>query len=112
MPFKPGQSGNPSGRRADGRPRQRLAEAFLNRLRADFEKHGIQAIQDARERDPMGYVRMIAGLLPQEAKINVEHSFADVLVEAQRLRAIQQKPAAELPTVIEGEAVKVQGRED
>lgn len=39
---------------------------FLDRLSSDFREHGKQALIDAREKDPVGYVRVIAGLLPKQ----------------------------------------------
>lgn len=63
-PFQPGQSGNPGGKPAGAR--NRLTAHFLNALADDFEKYGRQAIIDAREKDPMGYVKSIGALMPKQ----------------------------------------------
>lgn len=63
-PYKPGQSGNPGGKPAGAR--NRLTAHYLNALADDFEKHGKQAIVDAREKDPMGYIKAIGGLMPKQ----------------------------------------------
>lgn len=64
--FKPGQSGNPGGQ-AKG-TRRMLNAAFLKALSKDFDKHGEEAIKNAREDDPVGYVKVIASLLPKQVE--------------------------------------------
>jgi hypothetical protein len=61
-PFQPGHPGGPGRKRGS---RNQLAEAFLDALHKDFLDHGEAAIEAARVESPLGYVRMIAGLLPQ-----------------------------------------------
>jgi hypothetical protein len=75
-PFKPGQSGNPKGRPKGAR--NRLSTQFLEALEADFNQFGPQAIALVRERKPDIYIRVVAGLLPKEANINVEANEAFV----------------------------------
>jgi len=75
-PFKPGQSGNPKGRPKGAR--NRLSTQFLEALEADFNRFGPQAITLMRERKPDIYIRVVAGLLPKEANINVEANEAFV----------------------------------
>jgi hypothetical protein len=70
VPYKPGQSGNPKGRPKG--VRNRLGTQFLEALEADFNRFGPQAITLMRERKPDIYIRVVAGLLPKEANINVE----------------------------------------
>lgn len=66
--FQPGQSGNPAGRPKGSR--NKLQEDFLKALSADFEVHGVAAIQEMREKDTSGYVKVVASLLPKQMEIN------------------------------------------
>src|SRR5215210_5488649 len=65
--WKAGQSGNPAGRPKGSR--NKLGEDFIAALYADFQEHGPATIERAREQDPAAYLRIIAGLLPKEVKI-------------------------------------------
>lgn len=63
--------------------------AFL----ADFEIHGIKTIEKVREESPSKYLDIIMKLLPEEKNISVEHSFVDLLREANRdERVIEVEP--------------------
>ena len=64
IPYKKGQSGNPGGKPIGARTR--LNARFLNALADDFHEHGEEAIQLAREKDPMGYVKAIVALMPKQ----------------------------------------------
>ena len=66
-PWKKGVSPNPGGKPV--KSRNALSGKFFKELAADFEKHGKKAIIEARECDPMGYVKMVAGLMPKEFEI-------------------------------------------
>ena len=59
-PFKKGEGGRPKG------SRQYLATAFMDALRADFDKFGAAAIARVRVDDPSAYIRVIARLMPTE----------------------------------------------
>lgn len=75
--FKPGHPGGP------GRPkgsRHAIAESFLNAICRDFAEHGAKAIAAARAESPLGYVRVVASLLPQ--KIEVSHAVSEMTDEA------------------------------
>ncbi|MGA7451726.1 MAG: hypothetical protein WBW73_10790 [Rhodoplanes sp.] len=64
--FVRGNSGGP------GRPkgsRNRLGEEFLSDLYADWAEHGASVIAEVRERNPVAYLRTVAGLLPQQVGI-------------------------------------------
>lgn len=65
--FKPGQSGNQAGRPKGSR--QKLQTKFLDVLAADFDENGAQAIVEMREKDPSGYVKAIASLMPRQLEI-------------------------------------------
>ena len=64
----PGQSGNPAGKPMAAR--HRLNDAFINKLSADFAKHGEKAIVKMREADPSSYVRVCASLLPKDVFVH------------------------------------------
>ena len=68
-PFQPGQSGNPKGR-APG-SRNKLGEAFIEALYADFREHGIGTIAKVREERPDQYLKVVASLLPRDLNVNV-----------------------------------------
>jgi hypothetical protein len=57
-----------------GRPlgaRNKLSERFLEDLQQDWAKHGRGVIERAREKDPVGYLKVIAQLVPREDKMVV-----------------------------------------
>lgn len=64
--WKAGQSGNPGGKPKSAR--NRLQGAFLNALADDFDTHGKQAIVDAREKDPVAYIKAVASLMPKQVE--------------------------------------------
>ena len=72
--WQKGVSANPAGRPKGSR--HKLEETFLKDLAKDWEGHGIQAIEAAREKDPVAYVRIVAALLPK--KIEQEDPLKDV----------------------------------
>lgn len=83
--------GNKNGVPEIAQHRARLGKAFISRMRADFQKHGIGVIERVRKERPAAYLELIARLMPQQMEINVQHSFVDVLLEAQR-RYQEEKP--------------------
>lgn len=98
--FQPGNPGRPKG------SRNKLAETFFSALCADFEKHGLAAIEGARNESPLGYLNVIARVLPQ--KIEVE-KLAEKATDDELLAIIRQAPAvaqaAKRPNVdVEGRA--------
>ncbi len=73
--FKPGQSGNPKGRKKGSK--NKVTEEFLRVLAADFKKHGKSVIERVREESPDVYLRLVAQLVPKD--LDVKHS-GDVTV--------------------------------
>ena len=62
-PWKPGQSGNPSGRR------RRLTEAFIRDFQTIWETEGLAAIQRVARNDPSTFVRVAASLMPKDINL-------------------------------------------
>lgn len=66
MVFQPGNPGGP------GRPKGMLNDlttSFKRLLAEDFQKNGVGAIEAAREKDPVGYLKLIRSFMPTELKI-------------------------------------------
>lgn len=76
MPFKKGQSGNPRGKQVG--TRDKINQKFLKTLAEDFHANGEEVIAAAREKDPVGYMKVLAALLPKqvavEADVKHEHT--------------------------------------
>lgn len=61
-------------KRAVGRPiggRNKLGEAFILKLKEDFDKHGEEAIRQCRRSDPVAYVQVLAKLVPKQHEVAV-----------------------------------------
>ena len=52
-------------------PRQALAEDFTKKLGADFRRHGKKAIEAAREKNPVAYLKVIEGMVPKDVQHQV-----------------------------------------
>jgi hypothetical protein len=66
--FKPGNNANPKGRPKGSR--NKLGEAFIEALHADFEQHGPKVIEKCRIEKPDAYLKVIASILPKELNVN------------------------------------------
>ncbi|MBD9650732.1 hypothetical protein IB267_20525 [Ensifer sp. ENS09] len=58
--FKAGNPGRPKG------ARNKLGEAFLEAMHADFEDHGQDVIERVRKEKPEQYLRVVAPILPKK----------------------------------------------
>jgi len=76
--WKPGQSGNPSGRPRGAR--SKLSELTLQKLLADFEVHGDNAITEVRSKNPAAYLASIVSLLPKQQE-KLDSPFSDLTEE-------------------------------
>jgi len=74
-PWQPGQSGNPAGRPRGSR--NRLGEAFVDDLCADWKENGPQVIVAVRKADPSTYLRVIASIIPKELAVT-KGTFDDI----------------------------------
>lgn len=87
--FKAGNPGRPKG------SRNAIAESFLTALHKDFQANGAEAIRAARAESPLGYIKMVASLLPQ--KLEIEKSPQSVtdeeLMEVIRAGALTDRMA-------------------
>jgi hypothetical protein len=67
--FVTGNVGGP-GRKPGSR--NKLGEAFVADLYADWREHGPKVIAEARESDPVAYLKVVASILPK--MFEFEHS--------------------------------------
>ena len=82
MPWAKGQSGNPRGRHT--KARDRLTSKFITELDRDWRKNGADAIAAARIADPLGYVAVVARLLPKDTQVSVTHGLSEGFLAAIR----------------------------
>ncbi len=74
-PWKPGQSGNPTGRPKGARTK--IGEDFLNDLHEHWQGNGKDAIDRMCQKQPAEYVKVVASLLPKQVEIK-ESAFEGV----------------------------------
>ena len=90
-PWKPGQSGNPAGRPKSAR--NKLSEAFVEALAADFEQHGAATIERVRAEKPEQYLKVIAGLLPKDLNVRVTDDL-EAMTDDEVIRRIRELDGA------------------
>lgn len=87
--------------KSPGRPlgsKNKLGEAFVEALLADFEQNGVEVIEQVRTEDPTQYLKVIASVIPKEVVHTVEDydNFSDeqladeFIAEAARLNAARR----------------------
>ncbi|PDT39820.1 MULTISPECIES: hypothetical protein [Sinorhizobium] len=87
--FKPGNPGRPKG------SRNKLGEAFLEAMHADFEEYGVKAIAKVRDEKPDQYLKVIASILPKDLNVNINST--DDLTDEQLIERIRQLDSAIRP---------------
>ena len=85
-------NGNKKGVPDIAQHRARLGKEFMARMRADFQKHGIATIERVRKEKPAAYLELVARMVPMAMEVNVNHTFMDLLKEAQERYASQAYP--------------------
>lgn len=106
-PWKPGQSGNPRGRVPGSR--NKVGEAFLADLYEDYLEGGKAAIAAVRLTEPLGYLKIIASLLPKDvhlsSSLDIDGMSEDEVIEllnalrAERARIAEAKAKLKALTV-------------
>lgn len=87
--FKPGNPGRPKG------ARNKLGEAFIEAMHADFEEHGTEVIARVRADKPDQYLKVIASILPKDLNVNINNM--DDLTDDQLIERIRQLDSAIRP---------------
>jgi hypothetical protein len=89
-----------------------LNHRFLQALLLDFDAHGREAIEKCRKQSALGYVKVLAHLVPREMKMEdsqIVKSMSDEELEAtlEYIRSMIAAQAGEGAKVIEGPAETV-----
>jgi hypothetical protein len=79
--FKPGQSGNPAGRKPGSK--NKFSEDFWRALANDFAEHGVSAIERVRSEEPAKYLAACVNVLPKD--VNIKHEATDAFVNLWKL---------------------------
>lgn len=86
VPGHTGMGGRPKG------SRNKLGEAFLSDMLADWEKHGPTAIEKVRTEKPDQYLKVVASILPRDLNVNInpleEATDAELIQQLRDLQAV------------------------
>jgi len=87
-------TGNIGGGRPKG-SRNKLGEAFLEDMLADWEANGPAAIREVRETKPDAYLKVVASILPKDLNVNINQT--DHMTDEQLVERIRSLDAAIRP---------------
>jgi Family of unknown function (DUF5681) len=108
MPFEKGQSGNPNGRPKGSR--NKLSEAFLQALSADFNAHGTAVIEKVRAEKAHEYLKIVALLVPKQVELDgVAQPFAVIPAELTSPEAWEKAVAPRLEPDDDREQIEALG---
>jgi hypothetical protein len=89
IPWKPGQSGNPAGRKPGSR--NKLAQAYFEDCYILWEEGGIAALRRVMLEEPAKFCSLIANGVPQQFRVDVEHSIAGLSLQELRERLVEAR---------------------
>lgn len=75
-PFAKGNPGRPLG------AKDKLARNFHKVLNQDFKQHGVSAVTEAREKDPVGYLRVVASVIKEGSGGPANGAVVNILIAA------------------------------
>lgn len=87
-------SGNIGGGRPKG-ARNKLGEAFIEDMLADWEANGPAAIVQVRKEKPDAYLKVVASILPKDLNVNINQT--DHMTDEQLIERIRSLDAAIRP---------------
>ena len=99
--FQPGNSGRPKG------SRNKLQEDFLSDVLAAWEAKGAAAIEDMIAEKPGDFVKMVAGLMPKEATLNINDR--SEMTDAELADRIRSLTATLAPFLFDGDGAASAG---
>lgn len=101
--YKPGQSGNPAG--PGKSPKRKLTTMFLADIHEAWSLFGKPALVAAAWTDPVGFVRIVASLMPKEIHATLELKNAQAMSDDQLADVVASDGGLDIAAPPEGEEV-------